>query len=261
MIRGAARRADRAISTRGRRASSSLFERGWPAGGYERIDALPRAARAARAVRSASAAGRGLPDLCDSDTIRRIIRAYDDPVVRAYCWVRFGILRQRFLDEIGQYLPDGRPGARHRLRLRPVLALLRGHRAAALRARPRPQRPPHRAWPGGRPRAWASTTSPTRRATPATSRATARWRRPTCSTSSTTCRRRAVPPLLAPLRRCLPPGGRLLVKDVDTQPGAQALVHVAARPGDGAAHAGALLERGGADAARSTDAGFRCAAT
>jgi cyclopropane fatty-acyl-phospholipid synthase-like methyltransferase len=40
-----------------------------------------------------------------SDTIRRIIRAYDDPVVRAYCWVRFWILRQRFLDEIGQYLP------------------------------------------------------------------------------------------------------------------------------------------------------------
>ena len=41
-----------------------------------------------------------------SATIKRIIRAYDDPVVRAYCWVRFGILRQRFLDEIGQYLPD-----------------------------------------------------------------------------------------------------------------------------------------------------------
>src|SRR5919197_3900779 len=40
-----------------------------------------------------------------SDTIRRIIRAYDDPVVRAYCWARFWILRQRFLDEIGQYLP------------------------------------------------------------------------------------------------------------------------------------------------------------
>ena len=40
-----------------------------------------------------------------SDTIRKIIRAYDDPVVKAYCWVRFGILRQRFLDEIGQYLP------------------------------------------------------------------------------------------------------------------------------------------------------------
>jgi len=44
-----------------------------------------------------------------SDTVRKIIRAYDDPVVRAYCWVRFGILRQRFLDEIGQYLPATGP--------------------------------------------------------------------------------------------------------------------------------------------------------
>src|SRR5262245_9076296 len=41
-----------------------------------------------------------------SETVRSVIRAYDDPVVRAYCWARFGILRQRFLDEIGQYLPD-----------------------------------------------------------------------------------------------------------------------------------------------------------
>jgi SAM-dependent methyltransferase len=40
-----------------------------------------------------------------SDTIRRIVRAYDDPIVRAYCWGRFAILRQRFLDEIGQYRP------------------------------------------------------------------------------------------------------------------------------------------------------------
>ena len=40
-----------------------------------------------------------------SDTIRSIVRAYDDPIVRAYCWGRFLILRQRFLDEIGQYLP------------------------------------------------------------------------------------------------------------------------------------------------------------
>ena len=40
-----------------------------------------------------------------SEQVLRIIRAYDDPVVRAYCWARFGILRQRFLDEIGQYLP------------------------------------------------------------------------------------------------------------------------------------------------------------
>src|SRR5262245_55940820 len=44
-----------------------------------------------------------------SETVRSIIRAYDDPVVRAYCWLRFGILRQRFLDEIGQYLPDAGP--------------------------------------------------------------------------------------------------------------------------------------------------------
>jgi SAM-dependent methyltransferase len=44
-----------------------------------------------------------------SETVRSIIRAYDDPLVRAYCWVRFGILRQRFLDEIGQYLPDEGP--------------------------------------------------------------------------------------------------------------------------------------------------------
>jgi SAM-dependent methyltransferase len=44
-----------------------------------------------------------------ADIIRRIIRAYDDPIVRAYCWVRFWILRQRFLDEIGQYLPPAGP--------------------------------------------------------------------------------------------------------------------------------------------------------
>jgi 2-polyprenyl-3-methyl-5-hydroxy-6-metoxy-1,4-benzoquinol methylase len=40
-----------------------------------------------------------------NDTIRRIVRSYDDAIVRAYCWARFLILRQRFLDEIGQYLP------------------------------------------------------------------------------------------------------------------------------------------------------------
>src|SRR5205085_7145178 len=44
-----------------------------------------------------------------SEIVRKIIRAYDDPVVRAYSWVRFGILRQRFLDEIGQYLPEAGP--------------------------------------------------------------------------------------------------------------------------------------------------------
>ena len=41
-----------------------------------------------------------------SETVRRVIRAYDDWIVRGYCWGRFWILRQRFLDEIGQYLPE-----------------------------------------------------------------------------------------------------------------------------------------------------------
>ena len=44
-----------------------------------------------------------------ADIIRRIIGAYDDPIVRAYCWARFWVLRQRFLDEIGQYLPESGP--------------------------------------------------------------------------------------------------------------------------------------------------------
>lgn len=35
-----------------------------------------------------------------------VIRAYEDWIVRGYCWGRFWILRQRFLDEIGQYLPE-----------------------------------------------------------------------------------------------------------------------------------------------------------
>jgi len=38
--------------------------------------------------------------------IGRIIRAYDDPVIRLYCWGRFQILRLGFLQEIGQYLPS-----------------------------------------------------------------------------------------------------------------------------------------------------------
>lgn len=38
--------------------------------------------------------------------IRQIIAAYDTPLIRAYSWGRFKILRQRFLSEIGQYLPQ-----------------------------------------------------------------------------------------------------------------------------------------------------------
>jgi SAM-dependent methyltransferase len=41
-----------------------------------------------------------------NEPVLAIIRAYDDWIVRGYCWGRFGILRQRFLDEIGQYLPE-----------------------------------------------------------------------------------------------------------------------------------------------------------
>ncbi|NQT53887.1 class I SAM-dependent methyltransferase [bacterium] len=37
--------------------------------------------------------------------IARVIRAYDNWLVRLYSRIRFHILRQRFLDEIGQYLP------------------------------------------------------------------------------------------------------------------------------------------------------------
>ena len=40
-----------------------------------------------------------------SEAVLDVIRAYDDWIVRGYCWGRFWILRQRFLDEIGQYLP------------------------------------------------------------------------------------------------------------------------------------------------------------
>jgi 2-polyprenyl-3-methyl-5-hydroxy-6-metoxy-1,4-benzoquinol methylase len=49
-------------------------------------------------------AGRG-----GDDPIRRVILSYDDPIIRTYSYLRFKIFRQRFLDEIGQYLPrEGR---------------------------------------------------------------------------------------------------------------------------------------------------------
>jgi 2-polyprenyl-3-methyl-5-hydroxy-6-metoxy-1,4-benzoquinol methylase len=41
--------------------------------------------------------------------LAEIIGAFDNFVVRAYCRGRFIILHQRFLDEIGQYLPDDGP--------------------------------------------------------------------------------------------------------------------------------------------------------
>ena len=46
-----------------------------------------------------------LPGKARRQTIARVVDAYDDWVIRTYCRVRFVILRQRFLDEISQYLP------------------------------------------------------------------------------------------------------------------------------------------------------------
>ncbi len=41
--------------------------------------------------------------------ISRIVRSYKNPIIRGYSAIRFVILRQIFLEEIGQYLPtDGR---------------------------------------------------------------------------------------------------------------------------------------------------------
>lgn len=46
------------------------------------------------------------PEWNKNEVVRNIVKAYDDPVVRIYSTIRFGIFRQRFLDEIGQYLPS-----------------------------------------------------------------------------------------------------------------------------------------------------------
>lgn len=40
------------------------------------------------------------------DAIARVVGAYTDPIIRSYSWGRFKIFRQRFLEEIGQYLPE-----------------------------------------------------------------------------------------------------------------------------------------------------------
>ena len=188
---------------------------------------------------------RGTTGSMRSEAIRSVIRAYDDPIVRAYCWGRFGILRQRFLDEIGQYLP-----ARGRvLDVGCGFGLFSLYYASAQpgahRRGLRPQCAPHRDGPA-RPRGGsASPTSATRSATSRTSgrrralrrRVHARHRPPHPAGRGAAAARAAAP------RRC-PRAARLLVKDVDTPAGLQALVHPRARQGDGPAHAGALLGRG-----------------
>jgi SAM-dependent methyltransferase len=152
-----------------------------------------------------------------SASVKRIIRAYDDPIVRAYCWVRFGILRQRFLDEIGQYLPDEGPvldigcgfglfslyyaatGPRRLLR---GLDLDPRRVAQARRAAARLgldnvtyEVADARDFKGDGEVAAAYMLDIVHHVPPA-----------------------SVPPLLRALRQSLPVGGRLLVKDVDTRP-------------------------------------------
>jgi SAM-dependent methyltransferase len=155
-----------------------------------------------------------------SETVRNIIRAYDDPLVRAYCSVRFGILRQRFLDEIGQYLPDAGPvldigcgfglfslyyaasGPR-----RVVRGLDRDGRRIALARRAAARlgldnvaytEGDARDFKGDTEAAGAYMLDIVHHIPPET-----------------------VPPLLRQLRRCLTPGAPLLVKDVDTRPTAK----------------------------------------
>lgn len=152
-----------------------------------------------------------------SDTIRKVIAAYDHPLVRAYCWARFGILRQRFLDEIGQYLPPAgvvldigcgfglfslyyaslAPG-----RLLRGLDLSGPRVAMARRAAARLgienvayEQGDAREFKGDGEVAAAYMLDIVHHIPPG-----------------------AVPPLLHGLHRCLAPGGYLLVKDVDTEP-------------------------------------------
>jgi len=152
-----------------------------------------------------------------NDAIRNIVRAYDDPVVRAYCWARFAILRQRFLDEIGQYLPA--TGA--------VLDIGCGFGLFSLY------------YAASAPGRFVRGLDLDARRIGIARRAAARLGLDNVVYEEGDARDfkgdaevaaaymldivhhvppGAVPPLLAGLRRSLPPGGRLLVKDVDTRP-------------------------------------------
>jgi SAM-dependent methyltransferase len=152
-----------------------------------------------------------------SATVRRIIRAYDDPLVRAYCWGRFGILRQRFLDEIGQYLPEegvvldigcgfglfslyyAATGPRRIVRGLDVsgrrVALARRAAARLGLGNVTYETGDARDFKGDAEVGAAYMLDIVHHVPPA-----------------------SVPPLFRALRRSLPPGGRLLVKDVDDHP-------------------------------------------
>jgi 2-polyprenyl-3-methyl-5-hydroxy-6-metoxy-1,4-benzoquinol methylase len=155
-----------------------------------------------------------------SDTIRNVVRAYDDRVVRAYCWARFAILRQRFLDEIGQYLPASGD----------VLDIGCGFGLFSLY---------YAATGTGR---FVRGIDLNRRRIAMARRAAARLGLDNVVYEETDARhfkgdtqvaaaymldivhhvpRAAVPPLLRQLHRAVAPGGVLLVKDVDTRPAAK----------------------------------------
>jgi 2-polyprenyl-3-methyl-5-hydroxy-6-metoxy-1,4-benzoquinol methylase len=155
-----------------------------------------------------------------SETIRKIVRAYDDPVVRLYCRLRFVILRQRFLDEIGQYLPD----AGRVLDIGCGFGLFSLYYAAVA-----PGRSVHGLDVDGRRIEIA------RRAGARLGIANVSYEQRDARAFKADARYDAaymldivhhvppdtVPPLLSELRRCLGPGAMLLVKDVDTRPAAK----------------------------------------
>jgi cyclopropane fatty-acyl-phospholipid synthase-like methyltransferase len=151
------------------------------------------------------------------EAIARVVRAYDDPVIRAYCRARFLILRQRFLDEIGQYLPargtvlDVGCGfglfSLYYAQLHPGLAFrgldLSARRVAQAETAARRLHLRNVTYAVGDAQAF---------------RARERYAGAYMLDIVHHVPPEAVRPLLAELHRALEPGGRLVVKDVDTRP-------------------------------------------
>ena len=153
------------------------------------------------------------------------------------------ILRQRFLDEIGQYLPADGPRARHRLRLRAVLALLRGGAPRRSVRGPRPEPAAHR--DGARAAAQRLGLDNVR------VRGRRRARLPGDREFAAAYMLdivhhvppEAVRPLLDQLAKCAAAGRPPRRSRTWTRARPEALVHLGARQGDGPARARALLAR------------------